>query len=155
MNGCLGETTLQHFALFIQDMNWLKINNFSINCLKASTDKAKQPNWNKTNEINIILVSTTIFQGQKKNTGSVSVNIVTSQNCTTMCYHINTVDTKRSPNGTHAGLPDGLDQMFMAYPQKFCFKKSMFSNLWWFGVNHWCTCIYSFLQNYTCYMRVM
>ena len=44
-----------------------------------------------------------------------------------MCYHINTVDTKRSPNGTYmyVGLPDELDQMFMAFPQKLCFKKSM------------------------------
>ena len=47
-----------------------------VNCLKASNDKGKQPNWNKTNEMNISLVSTTIFPGKKNNTGSVSVNTV-------------------------------------------------------------------------------
>ena len=59
-----------------------------INCLKASTGKAKQPNWNKTNEMNIGLASTTVFLEQKKekkNIGSVSVNTAirsrTAQQC--------------------------------------------------------------------------
>ena len=37
-----------------------------MNCLIASADEAKQPNWNKTHEVNISLVSTTIFLGGKK-----------------------------------------------------------------------------------------
>ena len=113
MDVYLGQTILQRFTQFKQDINWLKIINFNFN---SSTDKMKQPNWNKANEMNISLASITIFLGQKKNTGSVSVNTVTGQDRTTMCYHISTVDTKRSPNGTNAGLPDELDQMFMAYP---------------------------------------
>ena len=45
---------------------WIRIHTLGINCLKASTDKAKQPNWNKTNEMNISLAGTTIFLGKKE-----------------------------------------------------------------------------------------
>ena len=39
---------------------------FGVNCLKATTDKEKQANWNKTNEINISLTSNTIFLRKKR-----------------------------------------------------------------------------------------
>ena len=51
---------------------WIRMYTFEINYLKASTDKVKQPNQNKTNKMNISLAST---QGIKKeHTGFISVN---------------------------------------------------------------------------------
>ena len=68
MNACLGQTTaLRRFARLTQDtVQWTRIHTFGVNCLKASIEKEKQPNWNKTNEMNICLVSTTIFLGKKE-----------------------------------------------------------------------------------------
>ena len=45
---------------------WTRIHTYDLNCLKASTDEEKQPNWNKTYEMNICLTSTTIFLGRKR-----------------------------------------------------------------------------------------
>ena len=54
MNGMFRTNNTPVFRAIYRNMNWLKINNSSVNCLKASTDKVKQPNWNKTNEINSV-----------------------------------------------------------------------------------------------------
>ena len=42
----------------------IRIHTFSINCLKASTDKVKQPKLEQNYEMNISLENTTIFLGQ-------------------------------------------------------------------------------------------
>ena len=33
---------------------WTRIHTFGVHCLKASTEKLKQPNWNKTNKMNAL-----------------------------------------------------------------------------------------------------
>ena len=47
MNACLRQITLQRSTRFTQDIVGLEIHTFG---LKASTEKAKQPSWNKTND---------------------------------------------------------------------------------------------------------
>ena len=89
---------LRHFARFTQDtVQWTRIHTFSVNCLNTFTDKVKHPNCNKSNEINICLVSTTILLGKKRrlDSGSESVNTTTSRiiNNATPCYYLLTKPT--------------------------------------------------------------
>ena len=55
---------MHQFGMGLGNYRWTRIHTFSVNWLKTSADKVVQPNWNKNNEMNISLVSTTIFLGQ-------------------------------------------------------------------------------------------
>ena len=50
--------------LLLMKMHWSADPSLHIELI--SSDKVKQKNWNKNNEINICLVSTTIFLGKKE-----------------------------------------------------------------------------------------
>ena len=143
MGVSLGQTILQHFTKFIQDMNWLKIIHFNVN---SFTGKVKQPNWNKTNEMNISLASITIFLGQKK-----EHRFCISKHCDKPGQHNNVLSYQHSRHKKvtkwdSCRVAGWVGSNVYGLPPKTLFqKKYVFSNLWGFGVNHWCIYIYNII----------